>query len=268
MERAIDRTSYRRNSKNEVNQVKKNEIKNFNYIKMFLNQIIVSLLIIVLILTCEYFNINAVDKWITENISKGYGVSEVISLIKNMFENRTESANGNLMSGEYIKSISGEISGEIISGDIVFQTAVEGINQMLIDAQYVKENYEFFMPVKGIVTSEFGCRVSDSKVVSSYHTGLDIAANTGTKIYAAHAGTISMAKSFSTYGKCIMIENDDLVTVYAHCSSINVIEGQKVNKGDFIGKVGMTGNATGPHLHLEIRYQDRFIDPLDIFGEM
>lgn len=65
-----------------------------------------------------------------------------------------------------------------------------------------------------------------------------------------------------------MIENGDLVSVYAHCSSINVKEGQIVQKGEYIGNVGMTGNATGPHLHFEIRYKDRYIDPKDILGEI
>lgn len=274
MERTIDRTSYRRNAKNEISTVKEKEVKErkFSYIKIFLNQIIVSLLIIIAILTAKYFDISIIDEWIVKNMSEGYELKEILNLAKNMFSlnkdniNMINTSGDESISGENFFSISGDLSGD--SGDNVFITAVEGINQMLDDAKFVKENYEFILPVNGVVTSDFGCRVSDDKIVSSYHTGLDIGANTGTRIYAAHAGTITMAENFSSYGKCIMIENGDLISVYAHCSSLNVSKGQKVNKGDFIGKVGMTGNATGPHLHLEIKYQGRFVDPKDIFGEI
>ena len=61
-----------------------------------------------------------------------------------------------------------------------------------------------------------------------------------------------------------MIENESLTTVYAHCSKINIKKGEKVKQGDKIGEVGMTGNATGPHVHFEIRYNGEFINPEDI----
>lgn len=267
MERTIDRTSYRRSARTEVRQEKVIEEKSFSYFKIFLNQIIVSLLIIIAMLTAKYFDIDIVDEWITKNMCGGYELNEVFGMAKNKFGFSNDSTKLISFSGE---NISGDTSGESgeISGEIGLKMAVEGVNQMLNDADFVKENYDFIVPVKGTITSEFGCRVSDNKIVSSYHTGLDIGANSGTEIYAAHTGTVTMAQNNSSYGKCIMIENGDLVTMYAHCSSINVSEGQKVNKGDFIGKVGMTGNATGPHLHLEIRYQNRYINPKDILGEI
>lgn len=271
MERTIDRTSYRRSARYETKKVNEGNEKNFSYIKILLNQIIVSLLIIISILTLRYFDISIVDNWLNENMSQGYRISELFGVVKNKL-NLFEKTNANLMeiSGDMLATVSGDVSGESgdVSGDLELISAVEGVNQLLDDAEFVKNNYELVLPVSGTVTSNFGCRVADNNMISSYHTGIDIGANTGTAIYAAHTGKVTMAKTFSSYGKCIMIEDGDLKTVYAHCSSINVSEGQNVNKGDLIGKVGMTGNATGPHLHLEIRYQGRFINPADVFGDI
>lgn len=272
MERTIDRSSYRRSIRNEVKKEVIIKEKKFNYIQIFLNQIIVSLLIIVTILTEKYFDIDVLDKLISKYMAEGYSMQEVFNFAQNFLNiENLNSINVNASGDEseqlyFIASGEESVSGD--SGETVFKTAVEGVNQMLDDAQYVKENYEFVIPADGTITSEFGCRISDNEIISSYHTGLDIAANTGTKIYAAHNGTVIMSKLFSTYGNCIMIQNGDLITVYAHCSSLNVTEGENVKKGDFIGKMGMTGNATGPHLHFEVKYKDRYINPKDILGDI
>ena len=67
------------------------------------------------------------------------------------------------------------------------------------------------------------------------------------------------------YGKHLKVQDGDIVTLYAHCSEILVKEGQSVEKGEKIAKVGSTGNSTGPHLHFEIRYQNRYVNPQEIF---
>lgn len=273
MEKSIDRTSYRRNARenNYENLSKTKKVnKKFRFLNFLLNQIIFWLLVAVVILTLNFFEVISLEKFIADMPEK-FDVSEVFTLLKNKF------AFGNLntliTSGEY----SGDASGENIieSGDFSgeaprqeFITAVEGVNQLAEDAKIIKDNYDFFLPLKGIITSEFGCRESTSSVVSLYHTGLDIAANTGTQIFAAHDGRVTLAKSFSTYGNCVIIENGDLQTLYAHCSSLDVSEGEKIKKGEKIAKVGMTGNATGPHLHLEVRYEGRFVNPKDVLGEI
>ena len=97
--------------------------------------------------------------------------------------------------------------------------------------------------------------------MSSHHTGIDIAANEGTSIRAAHAGIVKQAGENGSYGKSVMIESGDLITLYGHCSSVEVTENELIIPGQVIAKVGMTGNATGPHLHFEIRYQGTFINP-------
>ena len=106
-------------------------------------------------------------------------------------------------------------------------------------------------PISGTISSRFGSR---SSVRSSIHTGLDIAARLGTPIKAAAGGTVVHAGWKGSLGKLIVISHGNGVqTYYAHCNSIGVSVGQKISQGEVIGKVGSTGNSTGPHLHLEIR---------------
>lgn len=274
MERTIDRTSYRRSARviNINERIEEPKIKNrkFCFTNMILNQIIVSLLIIIGILTANYFDQTKVINWISNNLSSGYSAIELASKVKNKLFPKSNNSFYLLTSGDLSGDFSGEnmldFSGEkllgmekIYSGELI--TAVEGVNQIADDSKIIKEKYDFYMPVEGTITSHFGSRVSDNPIVSNYHTGLDIGAETGTDICSAHNGKVIMAQNYSSYGNCVMVEDEDLITVYAHCSSLLVKEGQIVKKGDVIAKVGMTGNATGPHLHFEIRYQERFVDP-------
>lgn len=136
-------------------------------------------------------------------------------------------------------------------------------SQSELDIEYIKENFEFMMPVKGTVTSRYGKREA-TEVVSANHSGIDIGADQGTPIYAAIDGTVTVASSEGEYGKHIDIENNDVLTRYAHCSKLLVKKGQKIKKGDKIALVGSTGNSTGPHLHFEIRRDNRTINPESI----
>ncbi|GGJ43118.1 M23 family metallopeptidase [Streptomyces brasiliensis] len=113
------------------------------------------------------------------------------------------------------------------------------------------------------ITSTFG--QAGSMWSSGYHTGLDFAAPTGTLIKAIHTGTITEAGWAGSYGyRTILTLDDGTELWFCHQSSINVSAGQKVNTGDVIGRVGATGNVTGPHLHLEVHPggQDTGIDPM------
>lgn len=104
-------------------------------------------------------------------------------------------------------------------------------------------------PMSGTITSRYGSRWG------STHTGLDIAAPTGTTIAAAAAGTVTFSGNRgSGYGNYVKISHGNGVeTLYAHCSKLYVKTGQKVAQGEAIAAVGSTGKSTGPHLHLEIR---------------
>lgn len=111
-------------------------------------------------------------------------------------------------------------------------------------------------PVYGPISSYYGSR-------SGGHTGLDIAAPTGTAIKAADSGTVTGACYQGGYGNLITVNHGNgIVTRYAHCSAFNVSVGQSVSKGTVIGKVGSTGRSTGPHLHFEVLASGSFNNPL------
>ena len=114
-------------------------------------------------------------------------------------------------------------------------------------------------PVSGVITSRYGV---SSRIRKSTHTGLDIAASTGTPIKVIADGTVTCASYQGSYGKLVKIDHGNgLETWYGHTSKIYVSVGQKVTAGDVIATVGSTGNSTGPHLHLEIRINGEHVNP-------
>lgn len=112
-------------------------------------------------------------------------------------------------------------------------------------------------PLKGKITSGFGKRGNE------YHTGLDIAAPTGTAIKAALDGKVVYSAWKGNYGNLVILDNGNGVqTYYAH-NSVNLVKvGQAVSKGEIIAKVGSTGRSTGPHVHFEIRRDKEPYNPL------
>ena len=132
---------------------------------------------------------------------------------------------------------------------------------MKIDADEAKKICKFQIPLNGTITSEFGQRESTIGGMTTDHKGIDIAAESGTNIKSAMSGTVIVAGENSEYGKFIKIENKSVMTVYAHCKELKVKVGDKIKLGQTIATVGSTGNSTGPHLHFEIRFENRFINP-------
>ncbi len=111
----------------------------------------------------------------------------------------------------------------------------------------------------GKITSRFGER---SSIRSSSHTGLDIAASSGTEIKAAASGTVTFAGYKGSYGYLVKIKCDNGYEMwYGHCSKLYVRNGQRVSAGEKIAAVGSTGNSTGPHLHFEIRKNGKALNP-------
>lgn len=135
------------------------------------------------------------------------------------------------------------------------------------DIDYVKQNINIIWPLTGVITSKFGSRTA-TEIVTANHYGIDIAGNTGTSIVSAIDGTVTQNSSEGDYGKHLRIENGEVMTLYAHCSKLLVNEGDSVKQGQIIAEVGSTGRATGPHLHFEIRRENRFINPESILGSM
>ena len=132
------------------------------------------------------------------------------------------------------------------------------------DDEYIKSNFSIIKPINGIVSSEFGLRDVNNPIVSKNHTGIDIAANTGTVIHAAMDGTVVTSSTTGDYGYHIKITNGDVSNLYGHCSKLYVNQGDVVKQGDPIAEVGSTGKSTGPHLHFEIMRGTNYINPRNI----
>lgn len=132
------------------------------------------------------------------------------------------------------------------------------------EARLAKLAKQYMLPTSSYtLTSTFG--EAGSMWSSGYHTGLDFAAPTGTLIKAIHGGTITEAGWAGSYGyRTILTLDDGTQLWFCHQSSISVKAGQKVATGEVIGRVGATGNVTGPHLHLEVHPggQPTAIDPM------
>ncbi len=112
----------------------------------------------------------------------------------------------------------------------------------------------FLRPVPGHTTSTFGMRYHPILHVRKLHTGVDFSAPRGAPIHAAATGIVLLAGYTRGYGNCIIIDHGGgISTLYGHCSSLGVSEGQSIKQGQVIGRVGATGYATGPHLHFEVR---------------
>jgi murein DD-endopeptidase MepM/ murein hydrolase activator NlpD len=117
----------------------------------------------------------------------------------------------------------------------------------------------------GIVRSGFGWRVHPIFHTRKLHTGVDLAAHTGTPIYASGDGIVEKAGWSGGYGRYTLIRHvNGFETGYGHQSKIVVSVGQRVRQGQVIGYVGATGDATGPHLHFEIKINGNFVDPLSV----
>jgi murein DD-endopeptidase MepM/ murein hydrolase activator NlpD len=109
-------------------------------------------------------------------------------------------------------------------------------------------------PVEGRVTSSFGERQDPINGEGAFHAGIDIAAAYGSPVRAAADGDVTATRMGAGYGREVTIDHGhDVLTVYGHLSSMIVVPGQHVTRGQVIGYVGQSGRSTGPHLHYEVR---------------
>lgn len=123
---------------------------------------------------------------------------------------------------------------------------------------------KFMWPCTGPITSYYGWRTHPIFGTTKYHSGMDIAVDTGTPIHAADSGTIVYSGWLGGYGNCVMIDHGSgLVSLYAHNSELNVNEGQYVTKGTVVAYAGSTGYSTGPHCHFEVRLHGELTEPLN-----
>lgn len=141
------------------------------------------------------------------------------------------------------------------------KTAIQKALRHWSDADEV--DLAFAMPVDGPTSSPFGLRRFFNEQPRKPHSGLDIAAAEGTPIRAPAPGTVIDTGDYFFNGKTVFIDHGrGLVTMYCHMSAIDTEPGTRVTTGDILGRIGMTGRVTGPHLHWGVSLNDARVDPL------
>ena len=124
----------------------------------------------------------------------------------------------------------------------------------------------FDQPTDTKPSEGFGTRRTFNGQLASVHRGMDYHAPVGTPVMAANSGEVVLARELFYEGNCVMINHgQQFVTIYMHLSHLSVKEGDHVQKGQEVGLSGATGRATGPHLHIAVRWQDAYLDPAQLW---
>lgn len=301
MERAISQEERIRRAE-EIYSRRKNENRNNYYsnnktrnedrtsvvkrkmLKKMIIQILVCTAIYLLVYTMRYSNqmlSNDVINRAKEVLSYDISIQNLYNKCVEYFNEKQEETNQEVVNSEQgneIKQENENIEENIIqeAENVAIQDAIGGPEEIVqveeksqeeLDIEYVKQNANIIWPLKGVITSRFGKR-TPTEIVSANHYGIDIAGNIGDSIICAIDGVVTISSSEGDYGKHIKVENGEVATLYAHCNTLFVNEGDRVKQGDKIAEVGETGRATGPHLHFEIKREGRFINPEEILGNM
>lgn len=123
-------------------------------------------------------------------------------------------------------------------------------------------SFTFVKPVSAAVSSSFGYRVHPLENLTKFHYGTDLAALSGDDIVSFAAGTVTEVGRDDAAGNFIRISHPDgYESMYAHCGTVYVCEGQKVSAGEKIALVGASGKVTGPHLHFELTHNKVYLNP-------
>ncbi len=136
---------------------------------------------------------------------------------------------------------------------------------------FVLAKYDVVGPAYGKISSPFGMRADPFTGKQAFHSGIDIAADYGTPVYAIQDGRVSYSGEKGGYGNCVMLDHyypdvpqvPRLTTLYGHNSTLVVKVGDSVKRGQIISYVGSTGRSKGPHLHFEVRYNNMYVNPMD-----
>ena len=266
-------------TKVNVNNTQKKDIK---LLKKMIIQILVCVsiyLVIYAIYNNKYVFSEDFIKKANEILSYDTNFGELYNNAKNQLQNWYQSITTNSEGQEQTENtesenqtenqgngIGGATSEETAQGETNEQEQNQEteLSQTEQDIQNAKNTTTFIKPVEGTISSTYGRRDTATGSVPKDHTGTDIAAPMGTKIKSATEGEVVLVSEEGDYGKHIKVQIGEVSIIYAHCNQIYVNQGDMVTQGQEIAEVGSTGNSTGPHLHFEIRYSERTIDPQSI----
>lgn len=151
---------------------------------------------------------------------------------------------------------------EIMRAIDLHRASQEEVHGLLSDERSLLGSKPRGWPTRGMVTSGFGMRRSPFSGRPTMHEGIDIAARTGTPVYATADGIVSRSETVAGYGKLVVIDHGyGFQTFYAHNSQNHVKVGQRVKRGEKIAAVGNTGASTGSHVHYEVRRNNLPLNP-------
>lgn len=137
------------------------------------------------------------------------------------------------------------------------------IYQTILKRKQVLDHTPSIPPVSGYLTRGYGLRIDPFTGARQHHMGVDLAAQMGTPVFATADGVVDFSGWKEGLGNLIILNHlHGYKTYYGHLSKIEVYRGQKIIRGQVIGKVGSTGYSTGPHLHYEVHLQEQALDPL------
>lgn len=159
-----------------------------------------------------------------------------------------------------------DVSGTVLAAVEAFQTAQQAYVGYATPETVSYSNlvipFAYSSPISGVKSSGFGYRVHPIEGEVRFHYGTDYAAEEGTPIMAFADGQVTMTGYEKGYGNFVEVTHSDgWKTLYAHCSEVNVNWWQNVKMGDVIALAGETGEATGPHLHLELSHDGYYTNP-------
>jgi len=249
------------------------EKKIMKYWYKFIRQTIISGSILAIFLCCEKVEgisnsafWDTAIKMVTSDISVEQvktGVSQGVEYIKtyapNVFIEENEVNNEELKDKEKLNT------DESANKEAMVEEKIDptiNMTQSEKDVYNILSATTILRPVNSEITSPFGDRIDPITKKYTLHTGTDFGVPVGTQIRSAITGTvIEVKKSNVSFGNFVRVKNADIVTTYAHCSTLKVKEGDKVKQGDIIALSGNSGKSSGPHLHFEVTKDGRYIDP-------
>jgi len=142
---------------------------------------------------------------------------------------------------------------QLLQREAALERQLGAVEQRLSEQELLLAHTPTIAPVVGVITDGFGPRIDPITRQPAFHDGLDIAAAFGTPVKAPADGLVVFAHREAGYGKVVKINHGyGFVTLFGHLDRILVQEGQRVKRGDIIGRVGLTGRTTGAHLHYEV----------------
>jgi len=161
---------------------------------------------------------------------------------------------------EYVNDLD---SRDLITGEQIF---IPG-GSLSREERELAMGLEYAIPCVGQVVSGMGWRADPFHGHWSFHPGIDVAAPYWSPVFAGKAGRVIKARWYGGYGKVVVIQHfGGYQTWYGHLAHINVREGTWVDRNNLIGRVGSTGRSLGPHLHFEVRFNGKFINPFKYHG--